>query len=72
MSLVYKKGAQGQEVKRIQRALNISDDGKFGPKTDAAVRKFQALSGLPDDGIVGPVTRRALRIDIYAGLLLFL
>ena len=32
MSLLHKKGSVGQEVKRIQRVLNISDDGKFGPK----------------------------------------
>ena len=68
MSLLYRKGAEGQEVKRLQRALKIKTDGKFGPKTEAAVKMFQTYSGLPSDGVVGPVTRRALRIDIYAGI----
>ncbi|MEU3794652.1 helix-turn-helix domain-containing protein [Streptomyces fructofermentans] len=36
-------------------------DASFGPKTRAAVQRFQRSRGLDDDGMVGPMTWRALR-----------
>ena len=68
MSLLYRNGAEGQEVKRLQRSLKIKADGKFGPKTEAAVREYQTKSGLSADGVVGPITRSSLGIDLYAGV----
>lgn len=53
----------GNDVKRVQRALGLTDDavdGSFGPQTDLAVRRFQEGHGLSIDGKVGPATRAAL------------
>ncbi len=51
-----RRGDRGDEVKWVQRALQITADGIFGPKTEAAVKNFQKLKGVKADGIVGPVT----------------
>lgn len=56
------KGDTGPDVVALQKALGITPDGSFGPKTDAAVRMFQTDQGLVSDGIVGAMTRRALGI----------
>ena len=47
-------------VKVVQAKVGVSADGKFGPRTKAAVRTFQRDHGLVPDGIVGPNTWRAL------------
>lgn len=70
--MIYKKGAKGDMVKRIQTALNINPDGVFGNKTEQAVKKFQAEHGLVADGIVGEKTIALLipnsdGIDIVKG-----
>ncbi len=45
----------------MQGKVGAEQDGKFGPKTDEAVKKFQTSAGLKVDGIVGPKTRAALK-----------
>jgi N-acetylmuramoyl-L-alanine amidase len=47
---------QGRDVKRVQTALNVAADGKFGPLTDKAVRNFQRKERITVDGIVGQNT----------------
>ena len=58
-----KKGSKGDEVKILQKALNITPvDGDFGAKTEAVVKAFQKSKGLVADGIVGTKTWNALGI----------
>jgi putative chitinase len=54
--MILKLGSEGEEVKKIQIKLGVDPIGKFGPKTDAAVKAWQAANGLTADGIVGPAT----------------
>ncbi len=55
-----RRGNTGPLVKEVQAKVGLPADGKFGPKTEAAVRVFQRNHGLVPDGIVGPKTWRAL------------
>ncbi|MCG8579293.1 MAG: peptidoglycan-binding protein [Bacteroidales bacterium] len=59
--MLLKKGSKGPEVKKLQQALNINDDGIFGKDTEAAVKKFQQDNNLVVDGIVGPKTLEAIQ-----------
>ena len=69
-----KLGSTGSRVKTLQSGLlkhfpsqakPIKDsggvDGKFGPGTEAAVKKVQKKLGLEVDGKVGPLTQAALK-----------
>jgi len=53
-------------VVRVQHMLNdrgygpLAEDGDFGPKTEAAVKRFQANDGIEQTGRVGPKTWPAL------------
>ena len=52
-------------IERLQSALEraghpVPPDGRFGARTEVAVRAFQQLSGLVVDGVVGPETWRSL------------
>lgn len=66
-------GAPSQQVIDLQKRLNqygahLATDGRFGPKTQAALEQFQRThkdsSGKPlkADGLVGPKTTSALRM----------
>lgn len=57
-----KKGNRGEDVKSLQKALNLMADGIFGSLTDEAVREFQKANGLKVDGIVGKNTWEKLGI----------
>lgn len=56
------------EVREWQQLLrrhgyDVSVDGNYGPKTEAAIKEFQASRGLTPDGKVGPKTLAALRSE---------
>ncbi|MFQ5846960.1 MAG: peptidoglycan-binding protein [Candidatus Methylomirabilales bacterium] len=63
---LYRRGAKGQEVSRIQARLRELGyyagpiDGDFGGGTEAGVRAFQRVQGLEVDGTVGAKTWAAL------------
>lgn len=54
------RGSTGRYVELVQERVGVATDGIYGPKTEAAVRKFQRDNGLTVDGIVGPETWGAL------------
>lgn len=58
-----KKGCRGDDVKKLQRALKIYEDGIFGKLTEEAVKQFQTKYGLVADGIVGPHTWALIQGD---------
>ena len=53
-------------VRALQRQLTAAGfspgrvDGRYGPRTEQAVRRFQTATGLIVDGIAGPVTQAAI------------
>jgi peptidoglycan hydrolase-like protein with peptidoglycan-binding domain len=49
-------GTAGEAVKKLQLALGIAADGRFGPATQKALREFQAKNDLDADGLAGPAT----------------
>ena len=54
--MILKVGSKGEDVKKLQEKLGVEAIGKFGPKTEAAVKAWQKANGLKDDGIVGDAT----------------
>lgn len=55
------------EVKSVQRALDkdgakLRVDGRLGPKTHAALRKYQRTHGLKATGRIDKATRHSLKI----------
>ena len=55
--MLLKKGDNNENVKLMQQKLGIEPAvTNFGPKTEAAVKAWQAAHGLVADGIVGPAT----------------
>ena len=59
-----REGTSGADVTRLQIRIAgwmtsgtvLSIDGKFGPGTTAALKRFQSGYGLANDGVAGPAT----------------
>ena len=49
-----------QDTISVQKKVGVSADGVMGPKTKAAIKRFQRRNGLVVDGIVGPQTLAAM------------
>jgi hypothetical protein len=69
---VLRAGAQGARVKLVQHALRkrgykVMLNGKFGPQTRAAVRKFQRTRHIRITGIVDSATWKALGLGLGLG-----
>lgn len=54
--MLLRVGSFGEDVTKLQVKLGVDPIGKFGPKTEAAVKGWQAAHGLTPDGIVGDAT----------------
>jgi peptidoglycan hydrolase-like protein with peptidoglycan-binding domain len=60
----------GEAVRMAQKVLIYTNylapkaDGKFGPNTEAGVKKYQKAHGLVVDGIIGPNTWRKIVDDM--------
>jgi putative chitinase len=54
--MILKVGSKGDDVKKLQLKLGLSDDGSFGPGTEKSVKKWQIDHNLNPDGIVGDET----------------
>jgi len=59
---VLRKGSEGLPVRRLQKRMQLAGfeipevNGRFGAKTEAAVKALQKQAGLTADGVVGPKT----------------
>jgi peptidoglycan hydrolase-like protein with peptidoglycan-binding domain len=60
---VMQRGMGGTDVREMQRMLNaqganppLALDGKFGPKTEAALKSFQRANGIQPTGVLGRQT----------------
>jgi peptidoglycan hydrolase-like protein with peptidoglycan-binding domain len=54
--VLLKRGSDGDAVRRLQQQLAFGVDGRFGPRTEKAVRDYQKKNGLVADGMAGPAT----------------
>lgn len=66
-TIVIRPESTGDRVVQLQIALaalgyDVDVDGRYGSRTQAAVRDFQQRNGLEVDGLTGPDTQRALGI----------
>jgi peptidoglycan hydrolase-like protein with peptidoglycan-binding domain len=72
MTRVLRRGSRGEDVERLQQTLRDAGfdvgevDGKFGPRTEAALKAYQQANGLRADGRAGEDTFGAMGLE-YIG-----
>ena len=59
-SLPPGRGSTGAAVKALQKRLGVEQAGVFGPRTEKAVKNFQAQQGHKVTGVVTAKTWRSL------------
>ena len=64
--MLLKVGSTGEDVTKLQVKLGVDPIGKFGPKTEAAVKGWQSAHGLTPDGVVGPDTWQKMFAPVTA------
>jgi putative chitinase len=64
--MTLKLGSEGEEVKKLQAAIGVNADGKFGPGTQTALKAWQQKNGLDADGIAGQKTLEKMGIAATA------
>lgn len=60
---LIQRGSVGAAVKVWQRAVGVTADGKFGPRTAQATMAWQRARGLVGDAKVGPATWTRARLE---------
>ena len=60
VNTVVQRGSRGSAVVALQKALNITADGSFGPGTETKVKTFQSSKSISPTGIVAKSTWLAL------------
>jgi peptidoglycan hydrolase-like protein with peptidoglycan-binding domain len=60
------RGSRGEDVVWVQKIIGATPDGDFGPRTVAALRRWQSLQGMAVDGTCGPVTWNRLNVVFLA------
>ena len=63
-SPVVKANKEAQEDLADLGFYDVPVNGVYGPRTTAAVKRFQARTGLPVDGIAGPQTMGAINLAL--------
>jgi peptidoglycan hydrolase-like protein with peptidoglycan-binding domain len=65
---VLNLGSSGEDVRRVQRALNAASPknklpitGSYDPTTQAAMAAWQAKNGIAENGVVGPASWAGLQ-----------
>lgn len=60
-------GSRGDGVRSVQEVVGSNVDGIFGPKTHAAVKRWQSRHGLTANGIVGSSTSSHMGLSTSSG-----
>lgn len=76
LTRVLRRGTKGEDVRALQKALNLlafnagEEDGDFGSQTEQAVRTFQNQAGITVDGEVYTQTWKELANKFESGIII--